>query len=488
MNESITVSRFSKQNLLFLLLFLVAILEFWKLGVGPVNSFDEARFGANACEMRQNGDFLNLYYQGKPDAWLARPPLKAWLTMSGYFLFGYNAWGLRMSSGLFVLLFFYFAFQWMALYLTPGNAFLGGLMLLSVKGVVGFHVGRNGDMDAEFNALLMGFLYFFSLYLHFHRKNAILFAGCFLAFAFWFKTMACFFYLPGIFLYLLASRRLLPFLKDNYAWYAIGIFLTGILSWTLIVLFCGTRYHNTPYAGDNAIETMVIYDIWMRFTSSHFDGHPVHTSYGFFFTNLDVRFNVWNYFSYLGLAIFFFQLKKGSVSSAYQHVLPFCAFILFPAFVLFTFGMHKLDWYSTPILPLLTMFALYALENLVLRWSWFGCLFAALLCFTLVRHALYTDRQTRLENETALIDQHQGILQKADTLWVAESISQSIYLRLLWMHKPIKIAPNLATFTAKQGRIGISSSDLKGKRKVRKIAEYVDERLDIRDAIIRSTP
>jgi 4-amino-4-deoxy-L-arabinose transferase-like glycosyltransferase len=478
----------TKRYGLFVLLLLAFGMEFWKLGTHPANSFDEARFGVHAFEMDQNGDYFNLYYQGKPDAWVARPPLKSWLTLLGYKLLGFNEWGLRLSSGLFILVFFYYAYRWLELYLGSIRACVGGLILLSIKGIVGFHVGRNGDMDAEFIALSMGFLNYFSRYLHFDKKNAILYAAVFLALAFWFKTMACLFYLPGIFLYAVTSKKARSLIKDRFLWYGSLLFSLGVLSWFIIVAFWGTRYVNTPYAGDNALETMVLYDIWMRFTGTQFDGHPVLPSYHFFFTNLDVRYNVWNYFFYGGMALFLFQKWKGLVMTKYDKLLGLCAWIILPVFVLLTFGMHKLDWYSAPLLPILTVFVLYLMDNLLLRMPWFKWAVGGLLCFTLVRQEVYLEEQSHVENEASFFLAHKAKWQGADTLWVIGDAPQNIYLNMLWTKKPVGIASDAKVFSQKKDRIGFAFSEVVDKKpKLHQIAEYHDDRLGIHFALVEST-
>lgn len=471
----------------FLLLLLAGVLEFWQLGQHPVNSFDEARFGANAHEMAHNKDFFNLYYQGEPDAWVARPPLKAWLIMVGYKLVGCNEWGLRLSSGVFILVFFFFTYQWLRLYFEKGKAFLACLLLLSVKGIIGFHVGRNGDMDAELLAFLAGFLYFFLQYLHFGRPKAIIWAFVFLSLAFWLKTVAAFFYLPGIFLYLVFSKQLVRMWKDRNVWLACAVLFASILAWVLIVVFFGTRYENTRYAGDNALQTMLVYDVWMRFTASNFDGHPVVASYDFFFTNLDSRFNVWNYFFYAGLGLFLFRRTKGlGIASPYDRLLPLFAWTTLPVFVLLTLGMHKLDWYSAPLYPLLTVFVLFIVDQITMRLTWFKWLALATLVFTCGRHVLYVNEERYLRNEASFFEENIKTIGAPDTLWVVGDLSQNIYLKMLWAFPQVKVVKSQEEFAQTPGRVGLRFSSAKQEH-TEILAHYQDERLGVNVDIVKST-
>ena len=96
---------------LYLLLVVTLVFEVWYLPSFQLNEFDEGRFTANAFEMLHNGDYINLHYMHEPDEWVARPPLKSWLIIAGYKLFGYGIWGARFSSICAILLFMAYCFR-----------------------------------------------------------------------------------------------------------------------------------------------------------------------------------------------------------------------------------------------------------------------------------------------------------------------------------------------------------------------------------------
>lgn len=87
-----------------LLTALTAFLCFRCLGIGAIDSWDEARHGISAYEMMQNGSFLVNTFMGEPDYWNVKPPLSFLTVMAGFSLFGYTAVGLRFFSALFYLL------------------------------------------------------------------------------------------------------------------------------------------------------------------------------------------------------------------------------------------------------------------------------------------------------------------------------------------------------------------------------------------------
>ncbi len=87
-----------------LLCALCAFLCFRCLGVGVIDSWDEARHGVSAYEMLQNGNFLINTWCGEADYWNVKPPLSFLTVAAGFVLFGYNAVGLRFFSALFYLI------------------------------------------------------------------------------------------------------------------------------------------------------------------------------------------------------------------------------------------------------------------------------------------------------------------------------------------------------------------------------------------------
>jgi 4-amino-4-deoxy-L-arabinose transferase-like glycosyltransferase len=433
-----------ERYLLIILLVFAAGIEFYHLGSQPVKEYDEARFAANAFEMMHNHDYINLYYQGEPDTWVARPPLKAWLIIAGYTLLGYNEWGLRLSSGIAILVFFFYAFRLLNLYLSKQQAFVIGLLLLSVKGIIGFHVGRNADMDAELIALLTAFTYYFIQYLDFEKRTCIFYAGIFLGLSFLLKTTACFYYIPGLLLYVTITGRLKMLLRDAYLWYGIGIFLSFILAWIGVQMVYGVDYGNAHsfHEGKNSLETMLVYDTWMRFTANHFDGHPVEVNRLFFIHVLDSVFNVWNYFFYAGIVLFVYLLKNPTEkiklqANAYYRPCLLSLCILLPIALLLTFGMHKLNWYTAPALLFTAILAGFAIDYIKNLHRYLSYVIAIVLAFTLIRHVLFLEEQIEEKNEVYFLLENKKEWESFSSIIYLDVIPQNVYVYLLWQGKTV---------------------------------------------------
>ncbi len=436
----------SKKYYLLILMLLVVTMEFWHLGSQPVKEYDEARYAANAFEMMENKDYINLHYFGKPDTWVARPPVKAWLIIAGYKLLGFNEWGLRLSSALSIVLFFFFAFRLINLYLKEQYAFLACLMLLSVKGIIGFHVGKNADMDAELIALLTLSTYFFLKFIDFNDRPAALWTGLFLGISFWVKTTACFYYIPGLMLYVIVSGKFKHTVRSKHLWSGAGVFVFMVLSWFITLKICGSHYDthakDSFHTYSNSWETMLIYDTWDRFTASTFDKHPIETNRTFFIHSIDSVFNVWNYFFYAGLLFYVFNRwgparKSIFILSPFYKICKLSICILLPIILLLTFGMHKLPWYTSPSLLFLAILATYAVHEISTKIPYTYWIIGGLLLFTGTRHFLFLEEEIQEKNEVYFLKENQSIWKDSPTIYYIDPIRQNLYIYLRWKGKKV---------------------------------------------------
>lgn len=79
---------------------MTAFLCFRCLGIGAIDSWDEARHGISAYEMIRNKNYLVNTFMGDADYWNVKPPLSFLTIAAGFSLFGYTAVGLRFFSAL----------------------------------------------------------------------------------------------------------------------------------------------------------------------------------------------------------------------------------------------------------------------------------------------------------------------------------------------------------------------------------------------------
>ena len=478
--------RFPSRTYFLAILLLSTFLCLWKLGSDPIHQWDEARYGENAYWMLQKGDFVNFYYEGKLDTWNAKPPLTAWLISLNYRLFGFNEWALRLHSALAGILFFVVFFKLLELYKPPIFAFISSLILLSVKGIIGHHVARTGDTDALLVLFLFTSLYFALQYIDFDRHWAIIPSFIALGLAFYAKGFTFIFYLPGLFIYLLLRKGLVPLFKEWRFWVGIGVLLVIIFSWYGLVKTYGVSFEDDRYPGNNSWEVMIFYDVLARFTESGVEGTQNTADYLFLFSALDAKFNLWNYVMFLGVLIASVKMyfKRGNLKRWFMHpenhiyVLSLCIMITFGG--LLTVSKSKLVWYIAPFVPFCAILCTWGIAKAV-RWkNVFGYFFLGLILFSLGRQ-IYSINQVE-ENEGTLIRIHQKELSESQTLWLYHPHLQHVRLYADWYNGNVQYTEHpLTTIRNNPGDVIIgnfSLLDSKDEDKLKcegKVCLYVGE-------------
>jgi 4-amino-4-deoxy-L-arabinose transferase-like glycosyltransferase len=382
-----------------ILLFLGALAyAFLNLGGEPYHEGDEARGGINALEMRTTGDLVNLRYMGAPDEVRAKPPLLIWCISASMEVFGPTPFALRFPSAVAITLAFLVLFQLITLYRSPGFALLTGLVLLSVTGMAGWHVGRTGDFDAILLLFLLTGLYFVLRYLDLGHRWAMVPAGFFWGLAFLTKGLAMGALFPGMFLYLLLTRRLGKVLSDGRFWVGVGVWLLFVGGWYAVVDRYGATWEEPLYTGENVFERLIVHDIWERFTQPNFEGRTTTSKFTYFLSSLDRTFNLWNYpfFGFLLYGLYrSYSLRGRALDWLRRRPLLLLSLCLwFPYAMLLSLTPQALRQYIVPVLPFVGIATVWGFVHFERKREWVRYLFYGLLVFTLVRHMyeIYTPR------------------------------------------------------------------------------------------------
>ncbi len=380
----------SRRSALLLLLGAALLYAFLRLGAEPFYVGDESRGGVNALEMLANGDWVNLHYLGAPDEVRGKPPFLIWCISGSMALFGQNAFALRFPSAVAITLFFYVLFQLITLYRSPGFALATGLVLLSVNGIAGWHVGRTGDFDALLLLFLTSGLLFLLRYLDFGYRRDMLGAGFCWGFAFLTKGLAMGALVPGLLLYLVLTKRLGQVLRDRHFWAGVGVFLLFPLFWYTVIQRYGATWEDPVYTGRNAFERLVVHDIWERFTQNDFEGRSTTSRPGYFLYSLDKMFNLWSiaFFAFLGYGLYrAVRMGHGALDWLRARRLLLLSLCLwFPYAVILSFTPQALRQYIVPVLPYVGIATVWGFDYFSGRYPRVQWLFAGLLAFTLLRH------------------------------------------------------------------------------------------------------
>ena len=407
---------------LIIVLLTTLFFSFFNLGKDPIQSFDEARHCATAIEMIQNSDWFNYYYVGVPDTWNAKPPLGIWAIVLSMKTFGYNAFALRFPSAIATLFIFLFSYKLIRLFEAENFALICCLMMLSVKGIIGTHVGRTGDFDALLLCFLMiGFFYFVKFMLENKNLDLIISAIGF-GLAFWVKGPAMMVLFPGILLFLVFSKQLALLLKKKITWISLLVMLIFPMIYLLNMQFVGNEFEEVKYVGTNSVETLFLYDIVERFTNDNFEEGDFKNSWDFFPIFLDTKFNLWNYIFYFAISLLIFRKlipeKFRPRAIVENHLLLLSISIWFSLGFILTLLNGQRLWYLAPCIPFIAITTYYGIQKICEENKIGFYLLVSLLMFTLIRQAyqIYT-----VEDEKPIISKLKSLDPQIETIYLPQT-------------------------------------------------------------------
>ncbi len=415
---------------------LLLLFVFVKLGQHPVSPWDEARTGVNAMEMLINHDWVNLHYAGKPDNWRAKPPLVEWCVAASFSVFGFNELSLRLPSAISIILAFFFIYKIITLYKSQKFAFWTCMILLSAKGLIGWHIGRTGDHDAMLVFMLLGGLYFYLLWFDFDKKNKVYWAALFFGLAFMAKGPAMAVYFPGIAMYALLRGRFRKLIASKEAWLAILVCAVIPIAWYLIVNVFGVVMEDAS-SGKNVVEWLFIYDIWERFTENE-AGWKKAFEFDFFFYSIDKLLPIWGivFFGVLATGLGRFVYRKGKVkdffSSENERLLLLSLCIYFPLALFLAMASKSHSWYMAPVLPFVGIIVFRSITGYVQKCQKIAWIFYGLLAFTLV---LQLVRLTEVKSKPEIITNSSDLMTKADSIYVVGTIEQDVLLYIYFQNQ-----------------------------------------------------
>ena len=313
---------------------------FLNLGSLSIRMWDESRNAVSAMEMLDNGEVLQRYFEGKPDTWETKPPLLTWLQAGSMKLFGYNELAARLPSAIAafltaVLLWWFCAKRNM---FWPG--FFAAMALMSSRGFNDLHIARTGDHDSILTLLIMAYsLLVFELVENEQgSQKKMLWLGLLISLAVLTKSIAGFFAVPGLLLYVIFSKKLGYFLRSKWLYAAIGILLTIV----------GGYYALREYYYPGQLELVWQNELLPRYThsSTTVDINP--EPWYFFLRNFFIRRLIpWVYF--LPVFVFFgIRYDKTRALVLFSLLQGFCILLIIS-------GGAKYEWYDAPIYPFLAL-------------------------------------------------------------------------------------------------------------------------------------
>ncbi len=333
----------SKYALLAVLLLAIYFPLFMHMDYMPFRQWDESIMASNALDMSKSHHYIVATIFGEPDMGNTKPPLLLWLMQPFIKLLGFNEISIRLPSalaalGLCLYLFFVLG-RYARSYLF---SFFAVLALVTFPGYIRNHVVRTGEYDS----LLVLFTTAFSLELFLateagdkkQQSKHLLWFFVLLTLAVLTKGIACMMLAPGLLLYVLFRKKLLPFLKNSSSYIGLAIFLVF-----------GVGF----YFLRESLNPGYLHAVWMnelggRYATAN-EGHT--GSFGFYFTELwQFTLGNWKYLlpAILLVALFFTDNRL--------HRLSVFALVTGFAFLLVvSSAATKLSHYAAPLFPFLAI-------------------------------------------------------------------------------------------------------------------------------------
>lgn len=316
---------------------------FYMMDARPVILWDESRNAVNAIEMAENGHVLVRYFDGEWDSWEVKPPVLTWFQALGLKVFGYDVIGLRMPVALFALMTVIMLFLFGRRSLeSPLGGMITGLILMTSAGYVGIHVARSGDHDtlhAFFLTLSALFIWLATRQPEPPKKYLWGFTAA-LILAVLTKSIAGFFFLPGILLYLVISKNFRRIVLRPHTLLYIGVFL----------LCVGGYYGLREIQNPGYLKQVWTWELLPKFTNSSGNHDHAQESFFYYFQNiLKERFVPWIFL----LPLSVFAIRVWGNEKQWEFV-KFAGCVLLPFFLVISSGTAAF-WYDAPLYPLMAL-------------------------------------------------------------------------------------------------------------------------------------
>ncbi|MCF8309317.1 MAG: glycosyltransferase family 39 protein [Bacteroidales bacterium] len=335
-----------KDNRLSLYLFFFVVLlvllyfpYFSHLETLPMRVWDEAKRGVIAYEMAQTSNPLVTTYQGEPDFITTKPPFLIWIQAIFIKVLGMRELAVRLPVAIMALLtslaLFYYIRRYTGRY-WPG--WIAALLLVTVQGYVSMHGSRSGDFDVPVTFFMVLYAFNFLFFLETNRLKFLYLTCLFIILAVLTKGIIGFTFLPALLIFTVMRRQLLSLLSNRHFYY-------GLISVIVAVAgYYGLREFYTP----GYLEAVANNELGGRFLEaqwSHSGG------FWFYFEALHKeQFSYWFLLILPGMLIGLFYNDRKIRTINILAVL-----IIITYFLVISISKTKIEWYSIPMFPFLSI-------------------------------------------------------------------------------------------------------------------------------------
>lgn len=320
--------------ILFCLLFYFPV--FHHLDRLPIALWDESLFSLRALYMHLTGDYLHNFnlFEGMPDHANTKLPFTTFFQVLTLKILGISELSIRLPIVLiFTATVFYMIYHFKKRFNSVWAGYVFGLVAITSIGFVAPHVLRTGDQDAPFACYMVLATIGFIRYLETREAKPLIGFTVFALAAVLTKNLLAGLLAPGILVFALFTRQLIPILKDYKFWIAALIIVGGYSG----VIF----YYETQFPG--FFDRMWNYELMGRYTNAieNHDKPP------FFYVKYLAFEKFMPYFFILPFV--FATAFTEKIDQKLKHSILCFSSVSFFYLLILSFSKTQTTWYIAPI-------------------------------------------------------------------------------------------------------------------------------------------
>jgi len=334
---------------LLLILLVCSILFTFQLNRDLLIDWDECVYGQQAKEMLATGNYIT--NQWNRELVFEKPPLYNWLTVPFYALFGVSPFTARIPMVLMSLALIASIYIFAKKYFNDRVAVLSSVLLLASNLPLTYMIRNNTDIGVA----LCIFLGFWAWIESFKKSNYSYLAGFLFGCGVMMKGLGVLPYIGTLFFTIFFQYK--TEYLFNYA-KMFSIFLVTILPWHV--------YHYAQF-GQAFIQVYIIEHIIKRSQNTldfHFEGR-------LFYVKLFIKsFGPWLVFTAVLPALYLLNFKRYFSKKSLlkelsdKRIIFIIILLILLPLISITRVKTRIEWYSLPIYPFLSIFIAYSLDLL----------------------------------------------------------------------------------------------------------------------------
>ncbi len=325
-----------ERGILILFCTVLYFAVFHQLEQAPIHSWDESLFSLRAVHMHLYGEYMYdfNFFPGLIDHQNTKLPFTTFFQVLFLKIFGINELAIRLPTALiYIFTVFYVLFHFKNRFDARWSGYIFGLVGITIIGFVAPHFLRSGDQDAPYACYLLLASIAFIDYVETKKTKELLLFTLFSLAALLTKNLLCGLLVPGLLLFVLSTRQLIPTLKDYRFWLA---------SFTVVGIYVGLiYYYEWQYPG--FFDRMWNYELFGRYTKT-IEPHNRPTLY---YVGYLASEKMTPYFFMLPM-IFLFAFKKDQTPKIKNSILGIGLVTICYLFFI-SISKTKAPWYVAPI-------------------------------------------------------------------------------------------------------------------------------------------